>query len=218
MDEPLKIFYLDDDANYRKLVVRILNSKQNGFNVVEADSLEDFREYLLNEKFDLVISDLDVRWDTGLQVLDFVRTHRPLIPVIIITDSRSEELAVEAMKRGAADYIFKNFNHIRLLPKSIKSAIERKKLEENQRKNYDALKMSEENYRSIFENCPDGIVVTDETGKIFSVNQAACSMLGMTVDEIRTVRLNSLLHESGCCIADLLTKKTCQANFGENSS
>lgn len=203
MDEPVKIFYLDDDANYRKLVVRILDGKKNGFNVVEADSLEDFREYLLRDEFDLVISDLDVRWDTGLQVIDFVQAHRPLLPVIIITDSRSEELAVEAMKRGAADYIFKSSNHIKMLPKSIRSAINKKKLDNIQRKTHQLLKKSEENYRTIFENCPDGILVTDHHGRIFDVNKATCAMLGRTVDQIRGLGMNAFVDEMCSWLADL---------------
>ena len=213
MDEPVRVFYVDDDANYRKLVVRLLGGKENGFHVTETDSLQDFQKYLLQDDFDVVMTDLDVRWDTGLQVIDFVQAWQPSIPVIVVTNSRSEELAVEAMKRGAADYIFKNSQHFKVLPATIRSVIKNRKLDEVQRQSGQALKTSEENYRKIFDNCFDGILFTAPDGRIFNANHAACKMLGRTVEEICELGRDAVVDKTDARLFDALEKRYREGEF-----
>ena len=61
-------------------------------------------------------------------MLDAVTQPDPGVPVIIVTGTGSEETGVEALKRGAADYVIKTTTHIQRLPQTIHSVIERRSL------------------------------------------------------------------------------------------
>ena len=68
----------------------------------EAGSQEEFEGRLNEGDHDLVLSDFNILGYEGLQVIDAVRARNAAVPVVIVTGTGSEEIAVEAMKRGAA--------------------------------------------------------------------------------------------------------------------
>ena len=107
MSEPIRILYVDDYPLDRELVLDALEKEHGGFKVVEAASRAEFEARLAAHDYDLVLSDFNILGFEGLQVLDAVRAKAPQVPVVIVTGTGSEEIAVEAMKRGAADYVIK---------------------------------------------------------------------------------------------------------------
>ncbi|HEX9015092.1 MAG TPA: response regulator, partial [Chloroflexota bacterium] len=127
---PVRILYVDDSLFDRELVRDSLVLEHGGFLVVEASSRGEFESLLASESFDLVLSDFHVRGFGGLDVIEMVRQRDPNIPVIIVTGTGSEQEAVEAMKLGAADYVLKTPDHILRLPRTIFSALERRRLRE----------------------------------------------------------------------------------------
>ena len=60
-----------------------------------------------------------------MQLLDAVKARYPGVPVIFVTGTGSDETGVEALKRGAADYVIKTTTHIQRLPQTIHSVLER---------------------------------------------------------------------------------------------
>ena len=88
------------------------------------------KPFLPKGDFDLVLSDFNILGFEGLQVLEAVRAKDPNLPVIIVTGTGSEEVAAEAIKRGAADYVIKTPSHIQRLPHTIHAALEKKRLED----------------------------------------------------------------------------------------
>ncbi len=125
----LRILYVDDSPFDRGLVRDALTVEEEGFELVEADSQTAFEERLGQGRYDLVLSDFNILGFEGLQVIDAVKGRYPGTPVVIVTGTGSEEIAVKAMKRGAADYVIKTPQHIRRLPQTIRCAIERRDLE-----------------------------------------------------------------------------------------
>ena len=102
-----------------ELVPDALTIESNEFELMEAASRSDFETVLAQENFDLVLSDFKIAGFEGLQVLNTIHQKDPEIPVVIVTGTGSEEIAVEAMKQGAADYVIKKFHHIqRLTPRA----------------------------------------------------------------------------------------------------
>ena len=104
----------------------------------------------------MFISDFNIAGFEGLQVLEAVRAHDPRIPVIIVTGTGSEEIAVMALKQGAADYVIKRPKHILRLPQTIFAAIEKKALRDQRQETELFLKESEKRYRSLFEKMMNG--------------------------------------------------------------
>ncbi len=161
MTDLIRILYVDDSPLDRDLVLDALEKEHGGFKVTQAVSRVDFETILNNDVFDLVLSDFNILGYEGLQVIDTVQAKDANLPVIIVTGTGSEEIAVEAMKHGAMDYVIKSPKHIRRLPLAIQSALEKKELERKHQEVFDALQRSEKQYRSLFEDSPISFWVED---------------------------------------------------------
>lgn len=125
---PVRVLYIDDYPLDRELVRDALEKEHGGFQIIEAASREEFETRLGEQDYDIVLSDFNILGFEGLQVLDAVKEKFPQVPVIIVTGTGSEEVAVETMKRGASDYVIKSPSHIRRLPHTIRAALEKKRL------------------------------------------------------------------------------------------
>ena len=157
MSDKISILYVDDYELDRELVKDALEKEHGGFEVTEASDRQEFEALLKNREFDVVLSDFNIAGFEGLQVLEIVHAHDPRIPVIIVTGTGSEEIAVTALKQGASDYVIKRPNHIRKLPQTILAAIEKQTLRDQRRRKAEiSLKESEKRYRSLFQNMMNG--------------------------------------------------------------
>ena len=112
VQQPVRILYIDDSAHDRALVRHALEVEHGSFRVTETTARAEFEARLAEGEFDLVLSDFNILGYDGLQVLDAVKTTSPRLPVLIVTGTGSEEIAVQAMKCGAADYVIKTPQHI----------------------------------------------------------------------------------------------------------
>lgn len=108
----------------RALVRDALEREHTGFELIEVSNNRQLEKLLSEQKFDLILSDFNILGYEGLQIIDFVKNNYPDTPVIIVTGTGSEEIAVEAMKRSANDYIIKSPGHIKKLPESIKKTVQ----------------------------------------------------------------------------------------------
>jgi response regulator RpfG family c-di-GMP phosphodiesterase len=133
MSDPTRILYIDDYLFDRELVLDALEQEHGGFHVTMATTRAEFEQALTQESYDLVLSDFNILGFEGLQVLATVQAYNPELPVVIVTGTGSEEIAAEAIKRGAADYVIKNPQHIRRLPLTIQAVIARQLVEREQR-------------------------------------------------------------------------------------
>lgn len=140
MANPLRILYVDDSLFDRELVRDVLEKERRDFLVIEAASRQEFETRLDDGRYDLVLSDFNILGFEGLQVLDTVRAKAPALPVIIVTGTGSEEVAVEAMKRGADDYVLKTVKHIQRLPLTIHTVLEKKRLQQERERAQYALR------------------------------------------------------------------------------
>ena len=178
MSDKISILYIDDYELDRELVKDALEKEHGGFEVLEASNKREFESLLKTAAIDVVLSDFNIAGFEGLQVLDMVRAHDPRIPVVIVTGTGSEEIAVMALKQGASDYVIKRPNHIRKLPQTILAAMEKKALRQHREKAETELKESEERYREILENALVGIYQVTVEGKFIFANQKLTEMLG----------------------------------------
>jgi len=108
-----KILVVDDEKNILRLVSTTLKSER--YDVVTAQLAEEAIEKFGQGGFDLVITDLKLPGQSGLDLLSYVKGREPDLPVIMITAFGSIENAVEAMKRGAFNYLTKPVNPDELL-------------------------------------------------------------------------------------------------------
>jgi len=195
MDNAIRILYVDDNPLDRELVRDALERDHGDFRVVEAPSREQFEARLAEGDFDLVLTDFNILGFEGLAVIEAVRAQTPQVPVIIVTGTGSEEVAVEAMKRGAADYVIKTPKHIQRLPVTIQRALDHQRLGAERERAEEALRQSEDRYRLLYEDNPSMYFTVDAEGSVRSVNKFGAKQLGYTVDELVGQSVLKAIHE-----------------------
>jgi DNA-binding NtrC family response regulator len=121
-----KLLIVDDNISFLSDVEALLEDR---YHVLKADTGEKGLEILKSEQISAVLLDLELPDMFGTEVLRIIHEDiEPHMPVIIVTDHSEIENAVEAMRRGAYDFLPKNFNR-ELLTEKIHKALERRSLE-----------------------------------------------------------------------------------------
>jgi CheY-like chemotaxis protein len=100
-----RILVVDDDPQDRELARRCLEAVSETVEVVYAVDGEEAVEAIARSVPDVVLTDLRMPKLDGLQLVEHIRDHYPLIPVILMTALGSEQIAVEALAAGAASYV-----------------------------------------------------------------------------------------------------------------
>ncbi|UWQ49011.1 response regulator [Leisingera caerulea] len=126
----LNILSVDDDEVDRLRLNKLCRKAGMTAEFHEAANLDEMRQQLDTEQFDLVFLDHNLGMDTGLDALKQLVTHEDQVQAvpIMLTSATNYHIAVEAMRRGCADYIVKDELTTDSLMKSIASALERRAL------------------------------------------------------------------------------------------
>jgi DNA-binding response OmpR family regulator/DNA-binding transcriptional ArsR family regulator len=103
----MRILVVDDDAVFREELADLLRDERHEVSV--SPSVPKALEELANAEFDVVLTDLKMPRQGGLDLLREVRAHYPTTPVVMVTGFATVETAVAAMKAGAAEYVQKPF-------------------------------------------------------------------------------------------------------------
>ncbi len=218
MSEPIHILYVDDCPFDRELVRDALEKEHCGFRVTEAISRADFEMRLAEGDYDLVLSDFNILGFEGLQVLKTVHSKNPDLPVIIVTGTGSEEVAVEAIKSGAADYVIKTAKHILRLPHTIHAAMKKQQMEDERKRAQEALRYSEAQLSDAMKIAMLGYWEYDVAEDLFTFNDhfyaifrtSAAHVGGYKLSPARYAEL--FLHPDDAPIVAAETKKALEAS------
>jgi signal transduction histidine kinase len=129
--EPISVLIIDDAPADRSLVERSLKRELPNIDVRTAVTRDDLHIMLDKRHFDVIVSDYMIRGFTGLDVISDVRERGLDTPIVILTGTGTEQVAIEAMKRGVADYVIKNAHHIKRLPTTVLRVIQSHRLEKD---------------------------------------------------------------------------------------
>ncbi|AZZ35518.1 hypothetical protein CIK05_01440 [Bdellovibrio sp. qaytius] len=121
-DKSLKILIAEDNELDQLLVQRTLSKSDLNYSSVTVDNRAAFLEALENLKPHIILCDYSIPQFGALDALDILQDKKIIIPLIIVTGTLSDEMAVECLKKGAVDYIIKD--KIVRLPSAIKNALE----------------------------------------------------------------------------------------------
>lgn len=166
------ILVVEDEKVFAGLVRDIVTEEGRGtYTVHVAATLESALGFLKQQRFDVVLLDLTLPDSQGLET--YARLHQvaPLTPVIVLSGLTDEEVALQALRAGAQDYLLKNEFDGRLLARAIRYAMERKAVEVR-------LRESEEFFRLISESVTDLISVLDTNGRRIYSSPSYESILG----------------------------------------
>jgi PAS domain S-box-containing protein len=182
MSQRIRVLSVEDSQDDAKLLE--LELKRAGYEteLMRVETTAEYRSALRNDSWDIVISDHTLPEFDSMSALNILKELELDIPFIIMSGTISEDVAVEAMRSGARDYVLKT-NMKRLVPavrrelKEAKARRERGHVEE-------ALARSEESFRNIVEAATEGIWVIDEESKTVFANRRIADMLGYTREEM----------------------------------
>ncbi len=188
MKKLLRILVVEDSEDDALIILHQI--KDNGYEIdyVRVETAEEMKVALNKKEWDIILSDYQMPKFSGINALLIVKKLEIDIPFIIISGIIGEEQAVEAMKQGAHDYIMKN-NLSRLIP-----AIERELRESKYRADYkllvekqkqtEALKLSEQKFKTLVSDMHVGVLLLSSTGKILLTNNEALDLLGLSEEQI----------------------------------
>ena len=107
MTETPLVLFVDDDATIRETAGYTLGAE--GFSVATASSGDEAKSLIQKKMPSLLVTDVRMPGMSGIELLDWVHKENPSLPVVLITAFADVQLAVEAMKRGASDFLPKPF-------------------------------------------------------------------------------------------------------------
>jgi PAS domain S-box-containing protein len=158
------------------------------------NSAREAIEFLNNNSFDLILLDLCLPDMNGYHVMDHISRQSLGALVIILTGNASEESAIEALRRGAYDYLKKPFEPEKLLT-TVKNALNQQKIKKDRELAQEALRESEEKYKSLANNLNVGIYrnTAGPNGIFIEANPAIVKMFGFdNREEFLKLRVSDL--------------------------
>lgn len=170
----IHLLLIDDNPDDRTFTVRELEREFPDLSVSHIINAASFKQALAEGNFNFVITDYRLRWSNGLAILRQVRGHYPQCPIIMFTDTGTQEVAVEAMKAGLDDYLLKSSKHFVRLPIAVRAVLDRKRAEQ-----------AEQQWAQVFEHAEWGMVIGSADGTTLEVaNPAFARMHGYTKEEL----------------------------------
>ncbi len=181
MGVPLRVLVLEDSQTDTELVVAEL--RRAGFDP-DWVRVETERDYLaeLDTMPEIILSDYAMPQFDAARALQLLKERGLDVPFIIVSGTIGEEVAVEAMRQGAADYLLKN--RLARLGQAVSHALEQNRAEQRLRLQAAAL-----------DSAANAIVITDRDGRITWVNPAFARLTGYSLEE--AVGQNPRLLKSG---------------------
>jgi PAS domain S-box-containing protein len=128
------------------------------------------------QNYDVLLLDLNLPDSRGLDTLTTTVKRFPRLPVVVLSGLADDAITIEAVRRGAQDYLVKGEISGPLVLRVVRYAIERKQVEA-------VLRASEARYRTLVETSPNGITLADLEGRLLLCNQQAARMHGFANPE-----------------------------------
>ncbi|MBI3372548.1 MAG: PAS domain S-box protein [Betaproteobacteria bacterium] len=194
---PLRLLLLEDNPDDAELVELALTGHVPGeFEIIHVERLADALAQIHAEHFDVVLSDLGLPDSVGLDAALAILARAPGLPLVVLTGEDDEELGRRAIRHGAEDYLVKGKANGALIARTLRFAIERKRLETGLRAANEALeqrvaertaeleaalaRLQESVTRSqaLTETASDAIIVADDHSTIVGWNPAAERLFG----------------------------------------
>lgn len=168
----VKVLIVDDNPQDRTLVARELEREFSQTEIHQAFDPDSFERLIGAGPYDIVITDYQLNWSNGVDVLKRSKRAFPLVPVIMFTGTGSEEVAVEAMKNGLDDYVVKTVSHLLRLRASVRSCLDHARTRQRARE----LEMW---LRSILTRLDIGVFRCGSDGEILDCNDVTRRMLAV---------------------------------------
>lgn len=186
-----KILIADDEADIA-LILK-LQLEDAGYRTVRVRDGVEALEMLAKDSFELLLLDIKMPRMDGLQVLKKVKVECPGMVVVMMTAHGSEEIAVDAMKRGAVDYISKPFSNEDMLKRVERAIRFNRTVQENERLQQE-LVSEQKKTEAILQGMAELLIAVDTEARIISVNRMTETVLGFKREELLGMSVENVLN------------------------
>jgi DNA-binding response OmpR family regulator len=133
--EILKVLLVEDNPRDARMIREMLAEvKDDGFSLEYAEQLSTALERLAEGGIDMVFLDLSLPDSRGFDTFAQAYARAPQVPIIVLAGLDDEEVAVRAVREGAQDYLVKGHVDSNLLVRAMSYVVERKRVEEEEKK------------------------------------------------------------------------------------
>jgi two-component system cell cycle response regulator len=191
INKQIKVLLIEHDPTDSRLIQEMIEEKSwASFDLICADKLQAGLKHLSNGSADIVLLDLDLPDSKGLGTFIKVHDHWPAVPIIVLAGLDEEKVGLEAVQKGAQDYLVKDQMDGNLLIRAVRYAIESRHAEEE-------LRRSEEKNRSLLIAIPDimfrlnkeGVFLEFITAKNFPLWMNANEFVGNNVRDVLDIKI-----------------------------
>jgi PAS domain S-box-containing protein/diguanylate cyclase (GGDEF)-like protein len=201
----LRVLIVEDIATDAELAVKQLERSGIGCVHHRVETEQSFRRALTDFRPHLILSDFTIPQFDGMAALDIALEAAPDVPFIFLSGTIGEERAIEALRRGAVDYVLKT-NPARLAP-AVRRAL--REVAERRRRRFAELRIreSEQRLRDIIDTAQDWIWELAAGGRYVFSSESVRGMLGLSPDDLNGTHFSDYIHEEdAAAFADTLTR------------
>ena len=184
--DPLRLLIVDDAPDHAEMVAEFVRLSDGWRNAAIdiATSYESAVAAFERTSFDLAFFDYRLGARDGLTLLRELRGHGVTTPVVLLTGHGAEDVAVEALRAGAADYLTKGQLSPEALGRTIRHALALNAEERQRRQAESALRASEERFRALVENSSDAVMLIDAEGRVSYITPSSQRLVGWNAREM----------------------------------
>lgn len=186
IDEHIHVLLVEDNPADARLLWEAFRGEKN-IRLTHVETLAQAVAKLRETTFNIIMLDLSLPDADGIGTLVTAQQHAPLLPIVVLTGTDDEVLAIRAVREGAQDYLVKGQVDAHLLLRAIRYATERKRV-------LSALQQREEWFRSLIENALDIITVLDVDGSVRYSSPSFERILGFALSDLAGTNIFELLH------------------------
>ncbi|WP_370087428.1 PAS domain S-box protein [Ekhidna sp.] len=179
--EKVRVLHLEDNDDDVELLKMALRKSGLNVEIDDVSTMEAFQEVDLS-KYDIVVTDYNLRGYDGLSAIKYVRANMPILPIILISGTVGEELAADLLRAGANDFVLKS--NLKKAPIVMERVLHEASIAHEKRRFQ--MELVEKNLilDSIFDSFEDMIFLKDGGGKYVKVNRPFCEFLKLHEAEI----------------------------------
>lgn len=207
MSPPIRILVTDDEMSIRDVLGEGLESL--GYDVILAGNAADAFEIVRRGGIDLVLSDIDMPGENGLALLSRIKDHDPDVDAIMVTGVVDLEVAIGAIRQGAADYVTKPFN-LEEVQIVVERTLEKRRLIRENREYQQNLEQKveertrelEESYESTLEALITALDYRDNetmghSRRVVEYAVIVARTMGVVEPDLAWIRRGAILHDVG---------------------